>query len=112
MTVLINQTGACTTVPLALSTTTPTTLYTATQFDAVLGLRVTNTHSSAVVVTVELVRSATSYAIIDQSVAANTSIEGPDYLPMKEGDVLKVTLGSANPVDVVAVIMQGAGRNG
>lgn len=112
MTVLINQTGACITVPLALSTTTPTTLYTATQFDAVLGLRVTNTHGSAIVVRVDLVRGATSYAVINQSVAANTSIEGPDYLPMKEGDVLKVTLGSANPVDVVAVIMQGAGRNG
>lgn len=112
MTVLFEQTGAAVTVPLALSTTTATTLYTAKQFDTAISLRVTNTHSSAVVVTVDLVRSATSYAIIDESVAANTSIDGPDYLPMKEGDVLKVTLGSANPVSIVAVIMQGAGRNG
>lgn len=108
MTVLIDLEQASAVPVLAsLSGSGNTTIYTAKRFDTVASLRVTNMHTSAVVVTVELVRDGTPYAIINESVAAKDSIDGPDYLPLREGDTIRASMvAGSGTVSIVLMVSQ------
>ena len=66
---------------------------------------VSNDHSSAVTLTVDLYRSSTAYKLIDAvSIAANSSFTPIDKsipIYLEEGDTLRVTAGTASYLDVV-----------
>ncbi len=66
---------------------------------------VSNDHSAAVTLTVDLYRSSTAYKLIDTvSIAANsafTPIDKSIPIYLEEGDTLRVTAGTASYLDVV-----------
>lgn len=102
--------------PLALikgkpAVTTATTVYTAAANNPwVIGFRATNTSGSPVTVTAELVSDSVGYAFIEQSVPADSSIEGANFpLPLRDGDSIRVTISSANVVAILMTIMDRAG---
>lgn len=108
MTVIVDLEKASS-VPVFTSLAGPSakTIYTAKQFDTVASLRVTNTHSSANVVRVDLVRDGTPYAIIEQSVAASTPINLPYFLPMNEGDTIRASMvAGSGTVSIVLMVSQ------
>ena len=66
---------------------------------------VSNDHSSAVTLTVDLYRSSTAYKLIDTvSIAQNSSFTPIDKsipIYLEEGDTLRVTAGTASKLDVI-----------
>lgn len=91
--------------------TTATKIYTAAANNPwVIGFRATNTSGGPVTVTAELVSDSVGYAFMDESVPADSSIEGAGFpLPMRDGDSIRVTISSANVVAILMTVMDRAG---
>ena len=85
--------------------TSPVTLITAGDFDAVIGIRICNTTTSTVLASCQIVNGGNDHFIAKEvSVPPNSAIEliqGGAKIVLKSGDVLKAVSNTASSCDIV-----------
>lgn len=104
-------------IGVKLTATTDTTLFTATAYTQIIGIRCTNITGTAATITVTWVDNdagPTTYNLVfQQSVPGNLFL----YLPLEgfavtSGDLIKAQAGTANAIDVVLTLVEVPGRSG
>lgn len=112
MSVNVTINGALTAIKAKPSVTTATTIYTAGSDNPwLIGVQVANTSGTAATVLLEVVTATVGYAIIPtMSVPANDAFEGPGFpIPMRSGDIIRATLGTADVIDIIVTVMERPG---
>lgn len=100
--------------PKNLSGTSAVTVYTATGYPQIIGIRLCNRTGTAVNGTVTMVRDGTTYTLLFQhSVPANGQIWlALEAFALVEGDEIRCTQGTDNSLSVFLSIAEVPGRSG
>lgn len=103
--------GNARTIPLSLTTTDATAIYTAFGPAQIGEMQFTETAGATPSVVVSLTRSGTTWTVFRAALTANSATVTTFPLILRKDDVVKVTASAANQVVALATVLEAAQRS-